>query len=185
MKSIGSEKLMSDPDSFNADDAPAHNDENPDVHNDNQANDDVPTEPSGGAPVVAELVDDELVDVEIVSQDDVPLGHRVVNAQQHQLDHTPSMDFDRELQNLSAKGGAVGGLVLGVWSIISSLITFYGFINAALAILMGAYGLRSHHRGLAAIGIVLGICGLLLSMMEINQSISNYFLEQQEANEGF
>ena len=90
------------------------------------------------------------------------------------------VDLEEELQNMSATGGAVGGLVLGIWSIICSLITYFGFINAALAIMLGIYGLSSPRKRLAAIGIFLGICGLLMSLMEINQIVGDYFLDQEE-----
>lgn len=94
-------------------------------------------------------------------------------------------DLDQELQSMSAKGGAVGGFVLGVWSIICSLITYFGFINAAIAIVLGVYGLNSSRRGLAMLGILLGICGLFMSLMEINEVVSDYLVNQQDAREDF
>jgi hypothetical protein len=95
------------------------------------------------------------------------------------------IDLDQELSNLSATGGAVGGFVLGLWSIVCSLITYFGFINAGLAILLGIYGLSSSRKRLAMVGILLGVCGLMMSLMEINEIVGDYLLNQQETGENF
>lgn len=93
----------------------------------------------------------------------------------------PPLDLGSELKNLSATGGAVGSLVLGIWSIISALITFFAFINAGLAILLGLYGLGSGRKKLAMIGIALGIVGLFMSFMEISEWIGNSISEAEQA----
>ena len=78
-----------------------------------------------------------------------------------------------DFKNLAATGGAVGGLILGIWSIICAMITVFAFINAGLAIALGCYGLGSSRKKMAAFGIVLGIAGLLMSFMEIGEWIGN------------
>lgn len=134
--------------------------------------------PNADIPVVAEL-DNDLSQVKagVAVADFLKKPHELAG----DAKSTKSkVDFDRELQNMSAIGGAVGGFVLGAWSIICSLITFFGFINAWLAIALGIYGLTSSRRGLAVIGIILGICGLFMSLMEFNQVVGEYFLNQQD-----
>ena len=83
-----------------------------------------------------------------------------------------------ELRNLSAIGGAVGAVVLGVWSILCALITPFSAINAFLSLMLGAYGLSSPKRRLAMIGILLGIIGLAMSLSETNEILGNYFKEK-------
>lgn len=95
-----------------------------------------------------------------------PYNNPVVHA-------APTLDLDNELRNLSATGGAVAAFVLGIWSIISAMITFFAFIIAMLAIALGMYGLASSRKRLATIGIVLGLIGLLMSFMEISEWIGS------------
>lgn len=90
------------------------------------------------------------------------------------------LDLNNELHNMAARGGAVGGLVLGILALISSLVTYYAIINASLAILLSVYGLKSRSRRLAVVGIVLGFVAILLSLMEINETLGNYLIEEQE-----
>lgn len=98
---------------------------------------------------------------------------------------TPPLDLGDELKNLSATGGAVGGLVLGTWSIISAMITFFAFINAGLAILLGLYGLSSPRKKLAVAGIVLGVIGLFMSFMEISEWVGGATNEETMELENF
>jgi len=93
----------------------------------------------------------------------------------------PPLDLGSELKNLSATGGAVGSFVLGIWSIISALITFFAFINAGLAILLGLYGLGSGRKKLAIAGIALGVVGLFMSFMEISEWVGNSISEAEQA----
>ena len=83
-----------------------------------------------------------------------------------------------ELHNMSAVGGSVGAIVLGTWSILCSLVTPFSAINALLALFLGAYGLTSRKRLMALIGIMLGVVGLAMSMIETNEILSNYFEEK-------
>ena len=91
-----------------------------------------------------------------------------------------SLDLSHELHNMAAQGGAVGAVVLGIWAIVSSLITYFAFVNAILAIILGVYGLQSRSRVLAGIGIAMGVIAILLSMMEISESIGSYYAGEQE-----
>lgn len=83
-----------------------------------------------------------------------------------------------ELKNISANGGAVGAIVLGTWSILCSLITPFSAINALLALLLGTYGLTSQKKKLAVVGMLLGIIGGAMSLIETNEILNDYFAEE-------
>ena len=80
-----------------------------------------------------------------------------------------------ELHNMAAMGGAVGGLVLGIWAVVSSLITYFAAIIAVIAVLLGIYGLKSRQVTMAGIGIALGIIAMLFCLMEVNEMVGNLF----------
>ena len=90
-----------------------------------------------------------------------------------------AIQFSKELQNMSAQGGAVGSIILGLWSMICALITYYSFINAILAMVLGLYGLNSSKRSMALMGIIMGFIGLFMSLMEINELLGRFWEEQQ------
>ena len=83
-------------------------------------------------------------------------------------------------QNLAAVGGAVGALLLGIWSIFGATISPYASINAMVGILMGFWGVTSPRKKMAIIGIVLCLIGLGLSVWEVNGIISNYLMQVEE-----
>lgn len=118
-------------------------------------------------PVVAELVEDE------GSARTKQVSGPAVNPIPR-LNRLP-VDVAVEFQNMSAIGGAVGAIVLGIWSIICSMITPFSAINGILALILGIWGLSSKHRRLAITGIVLGLTGLFLSLFEINETLSSWF----------
>ena len=74
------------------------------------------------------------------------------------------------LENVAAKGGAVGSLVLGAWSIIGSFITPFSFINAILGLMLGLWGMSSNQPRLAFIGLGLSTVGLLCCLAGITSS---------------
>ena len=80
-------------------------------------------------------------------------------------------------QNMAAIGGSVGALLLGIWSIVGATITPYSAINAVIGILMGCWGITSKRKKMAIIGMVLCLVGLGLSVSEINEIISNFFMQ--------
>ena len=84
-------------------------------------------------------------------------------------------------QNLSAVGGAVGSAVLGVWSILGSLITPYSGIVAVLGLLFGIWGTSSPRRWLAAVGLALSIVGLIMSVFEVSNILSDILNAQDDS----
>ncbi len=66
-------------------------------------------------------------------------------------------------KNAAAIGGAIASVVLGILSLIVSLYTFLALPVSILGMLMGIWGLYSHRRGLAMVGLVLCCFALILS----------------------
>lgn len=90
----------------------------------------------------------------------------------------PNFRLPPGFENLSATGGAVGALVLGVWAILGSLLTPYAAINSILGFMLGLWGLTSQKKRLALIGIVLCIVGLAMSLLEVSRIISLFFADE-------
>lgn len=84
------------------------------------------------------------------------------------------------LENLAAVGGAVSAMVLGVFSVIGSLLTPYAAINSVLGMLLGAWGLTSRKKKLASVGIILCGIGMLMSLFEVRRIISLFFATEPE-----
>ena len=94
----------------------------------------------------------------------------------------PNYQLPAGFENLSATGGAVGALVLGIWSILGSLLTPYAAINSILGIMLGFWGITStRKKRLALIGIVLSGIGLAMSLFEVSRIISLFFADEPTA----
>ena len=83
-------------------------------------------------------------------------------------------------QNLAAVGGAVGALVLGIWSIVGALLTPYSGINAVIGLLMGLWGLSSRKRWMAVVGIIASLAGLMMSVMEVSNIIATFWAPAED-----
>ena len=81
------------------------------------------------------------------------------------------------LQNLSANGGAVGALVLGIWCFMGSFITNWSIINGILGLLLGTWGLTSQRKKTAWIGIALCTIGILLCLAEFSELVNKWMYE--------
>ena len=75
------------------------------------------------------------------------------------------------LDNMAAKGGAYGSLVLGIWASLGSLLTPWSAINGVLGLLLGVWGLTSHHQKISWIGIILSLLGIVLSFIEFSDMV--------------
>ncbi len=80
----------------------------------------------------------------------------------------------KSLDNLSAKGGAVGALVLGIWCIIGSFITNWSILNGILGLLLGIWGLTSAKKTTAWVGIICCLIGMSMSLLQVSDLISTY-----------
>lgn len=80
-----------------------------------------------------------------------------------------------DLGGIAANGGAVGAVVLGIWSILGSLLTYWSIINGILGLVLGVWGLTSKRPRTAWIGIFLSLIGTVLSTISVGELITNYW----------
>lgn len=83
--------------------------------------------------------------------------------------------------NFAAVGGAVGSCVLGVWSILGSLVTPFSAINGLIGVALGLWGLRSPRYKLSILGIFLAAIGSFLSVLRIPVGIAIDALMNEDA----
>ena len=81
----------------------------------------------------------------------------------------------KSLQNLSANGGAVGALVLGIWCFAGSFMTTWSIINGFLGMVLGFWGLSSRRQKTAWVGIALCLVGILLSLADISALVNDWW----------
>jgi hypothetical protein len=91
------------------------------------------------------------------------------------LAFTAPPPIPEDMDNVSAVGGAVGALTLGVWSIVGSFITPWAIVNSMLGILLGLWGLTSRHRRWASVGMILCGVGFVLATIQISELIQYFF----------
>ncbi|WP_148618648.1 hypothetical protein [Mariniblastus fucicola] len=72
------------------------------------------------------------------------------------------------MAHLAAKGGAVGAIVLGVLSFAGSFITSYAILNSFMGLALGLWGLKSNHRKMAMVGILLCLISAFFCAVEIS-----------------
>ncbi len=89
-------------------------------------------------------------------------------------------DMPADFQNLAAVGGSVGAVILGIWSIVGSIITPFSSINGLVGILMGIWGLQSSRKKMAITGIVLCGIGQIFCFLQLNDIVSDFFYLQPE-----
>jgi len=92
----------------------------------------------------------------------------------------PPPPLASNLQNLSANGGAIGALVLGLWCFAGSFITNWSILNGMLGLLLGAWGLTSRRKKTAWIGIALCTIGILLCLAQFSELINQWWYEVDE-----
>ena len=131
------------------------------------------------------IIDAEAVDAEEVGAKDA--GATVVTAEAVNdftappVCHGPEADYDVLLAtgiyadpevpaafnqiNMQTKGGAIGGVLLGLLSIGGAWLTGYSIFNAALGLMLSCWGLRSSARQWAGAGIALSLVGGILSIL--------------------
>ncbi len=139
----------------------------------------VQLEPLDDTPIVAELVQAEPALNEVDSEYTPRNPYAESKAIENKYYMAPALDLAGELSSMASIGGAVGSLVLGIWSVVSALITHFAIVNAGLAIVLAIYGWNSPRRNLAIVGLVLGLFGTLLSLMEFNEVFSNYWTQEE------
>ena len=122
---------------------------------DSQENNDPPTD----------VIDAEIVDAEIVpavlgeGQDPHAAAVSPTDHPDPQF-HRESL-FDTNVSRLSAKGGAVGGVLLAVLGLVGMPFSSYSFFNVVLAIVFSIWGLKSPLRKTAMTGLLIGLAGVV------------------------
>ena len=84
-----------------------------------------------------------------------------------------------QFENLAAKGGAIGAIVLGVLSFVGSFITSYAILNSFMGVLLGLWGLRSNHQKTALIGILLCLISAFFCVVEISAWIQSLWPQEE------
>lgn len=84
------------------------------------------------------------------------------------------------LENLPAKGGAIGSLVLGIWCVLGAFVTNWSIINGLIGLLMGLWGMASRKQKTALLGILLCVLGIFMSLIQFNELINTYFTATEE-----
>lgn len=129
-------------------------------------------EPSD-ASLLGEIVDAEVVpdeEANAADQSDVVNAEAILPSEQSFLDKPPrayavaAEPVDPKQRKLQTKGGAVGGVLLAVLSIVGAFLTSYSLINAFIGLALSAWGMGSDARRLASAGVVLSIVGIILSI---------------------
>ena len=114
-----------------------------------------------------DVMDAEVVNAEIVpavSCDDGLLHSSEASTFVHP--ESDSVLYEESLLNtsvshLSAKGGAVGGVLLAVLGLVGMAFSSYSFFNVLLAILFSIWGLNSPLRKTAIAGLLIALAGLV------------------------
>ena len=146
-------------------------DESEDVA-DQGADDNASEETTGDAlteePILAEPVPEELT----LAPPAVVYSPEVAPRQTAQLQNATGKPPEL-LENLAAKGGAVGAVVLGGLALLGSFISSYAVINAVIGLLMGLWGLNSSHQRMAGIGMLLCLISAFFCAVEISSWLAS------------
>lgn len=68
-------------------------------------------------------------------------------------------------QNLAARGGAIGALLLGLLALAGAWLTPWAAVNAVLGLMLGAWGLYSPMRRTSLIGMALSVASLAVAAL--------------------
>lgn len=129
----------------------------PDAHEKNDSTSDL---------VDAKIVDAEIVPAVLVHDASSHVTEGPTGVALDLLTLTPSR-FDTDVNLLSAKGGAVGGLLLGLLGLAGMTFSLYSLFNVLLALAFSIWGLRSPRRKTAIAGLLIGLVGLLAFFLKL------------------
>ena len=132
------------------------------------------------ADYIAELIDEEVVEASLAEN---VTGENATN----QVVYNPSVMLPTKtvqlppspVENLAAKGGAVGAIVLGVLSFTGSFITSYAILNSLMGVLLGLWGLRSNHRRMALVGILMCLISAFFCAVEISAWVQSFWPQSE------
>ena len=75
--------------------------------------------------------------------------------------------LDTSVGHLSAKGGAVGGVLLAMLGLAGMPFSFYSMFNVLLAIIFSIWGLKSPLRKTAITGLLIALAALVVFFMTL------------------
>ncbi len=127
-------------------------------------------QPQPADEIVAELVEETTVTEKPVAAEVVTAAPVVAYDPMILLPPQPAREIlePSPMENLAATGGAVGAIVLGVLAFVGSFISSYAILNSFLGLAMGLWGLRSNHRRMASIGMLLCLISAFFCVVEIS-----------------
>ena len=104
----------------------------------------------------------EVSDPEVADASEVVDGARYAETASQEIQPLVSHQLPPQFQNVAAKGGAVGALVLGFLAVFGAFVTQWSLFNAVVGLMLGFWGLSSTMSRTALVGIVL--CGIGLTL---------------------
>ena len=111
--------------------------------------------------VDAEVVQAELIDHEASQATVVPTGVQVDSLVSEQS------QFETDLNQLSAKGGAVGGLLLALLGLLGMAFSLYSLFNVLIALPFSIWGLKSPLRRMSIAGLLIALAGLVFFLVRL------------------
>lgn len=118
-----------------------------------------------------DIVDAEIVDDEIVS---AVLAHdEAIELTQIETSNSPDtraneeFEFVASVSHLSAKGGAVGGLLLAMLGLLGMTFSLYSVFNVLLAVIFSIWGLRSPLRKTAIAALLIALAGMVAYFVKL------------------
>lgn len=113
----------------------------------------------------SDVIDAEIVDAKIVPAvlgNDLPPHSAEVLSTVHP-DFRKESALDTNVDRLSAKGGAVGGVLLAVFGLVGLAISIFSVFNLMLAFGFSIWGLKSPLRKTAFAGALISMAGMVVS----------------------
>lgn len=128
---------------------------------DSQKNNDPPTDV-----IDAEIVDAEILPAVLADGQDPHSAEVSPTDHPDPLFHRESL-FDTNVRRLSAKGGAVGGVLLAVLGLVGMPFSSYSFFNVVMAIVFSIWGLKSPLRKTATAGLLIALAGVVAFLVNL------------------
>ena len=126
--------------------------------------------------VNAEMVNAEMVNADMVDAEIVP-AVLIVGGPQHSTAAPTNVQsgtlfqqeshFDTNVNHLSAKGGAVGGLLLALLGLATMPFSSYSIFNVLMAFPFSIWGLRSPLRRTSIAGLLIALAGLVAFLVKL------------------
>ena len=108
-----------------------------------------------------DVIEAEVVDAEVV-EDSKTASEVVAESSENEA------VVDLSVQKLSAKGGAVGAVLLAILGLAGMAFSPYSVFNVLLALVFSLWGLKSSLRKTAMAGLMLSLAGGVAYLLTLN-----------------